>query len=73
MAMLADELLRLREADPEVAYIMDTYSEIDRHYQAAVEAMGQRPTPVESVTNSAHVTISVTDQPGAGTSRSRDK
>ncbi len=58
MNRLTDELLRLRQDDPDVGYILDVFEQIDRVYREALEAMGSRGKPTAEVRNSAEVTIS---------------
>ncbi len=67
MENLTDELRRLRDADAELAQVLDTYSEIRRVYRGAVgptRSSGQG-EPISS--RSAKVTVSA--QPTASLSR----
>ena len=57
MKNLSPELLKLREQDPDIALIIDTYSEIEEVYQKALEAMGRIAAPLQESCNSAKVTI----------------
>ena len=58
MNSLTDELLRLRENDPDVALILDAFGEIERVYRDALEAMGVTSKHTPEVRNSADVTVS---------------
>lgn len=60
---LTDELNRLRQTDPDVAFVLDTFHETEQVYQRAREAMGRTPRTTASARSSAHVTLSV--QPSA--------
>jgi len=59
MVDLSSPLQSLRQTDADVAHILDVYDEIDRVYNAALAAMGVKPTRTDLVTNSADVTISL--------------
>ena len=59
MAELNNQLQSLRQADGDVAHILDVYDEIARVYSSALEAMGVESPNTNFVTNSADVTISM--------------
>lgn len=59
MAELSNQLQSLRQADSDVAQILDVYDEVARVYNGALEAMGLEPSKVNFVANSADVTISL--------------
>ncbi len=52
------ELQSLRQSDSDVSLVLDLYEEVERIYQAALEAMGAQTSTTEGVKNSADVTIS---------------
>jgi hypothetical protein len=58
MDRLPDDLRRLREADSDLALILDVFAEIDRAYREALEAMGQVGSRAAQVMNCAEVTVS---------------
>ena len=58
MNSLTDELRRLREQEPDVALILDTFEEIERVYRDTLEAMGVTGKHTLEAKNSAEVTIS---------------
>ena len=58
MDRLANELGRLREEEPDVAYVLDVFGEIERVYSDTLEAMGVTRKHVPEVKNSAEVTLS---------------
>lgn len=58
MDRLTNELDRLREEDPNVAHVLDVYSEIERVYRDTLEAMGVTRKHAPEVMNSAEVTLS---------------
>ncbi len=63
MSQLSEQLKQLRENEPDVALIMDTYRAISRVYSESLEAMG-RTTKIESVvSNSADVILSIRPMP----------
>lgn len=62
MTELNNQLQSLRQADGDVARILDAYDEIARVYNSALEAMGVESPNTNFVANSADVTISL--QPG---------
>lgn len=57
METITKKLNQLREADPEVALIMDYYWELEKIYKEALEAMGYQNIPLSEVGNSAEFTI----------------
>ena len=59
MAELNNQLQSLRQADGDVARILDIYDEIARVYNSALEAMGVESSKANFVANSADVTISL--------------
>jgi hypothetical protein len=59
MAEINSQIQSLRQADADVARILDTYDEIARIYSGALEAMGVESPQVNFVANSADVTISL--------------
>lgn len=59
MAGTNSGLQSLREADIDVARIMDVYDEIARVYAGALEAMGMESNKTDFVANSADITISL--------------
>lgn len=62
MTQISNKLESLRQADTDVALILDVYEEVERVYKAALEAMGASVPTGDGVKNSADVTISF--QPG---------
>jgi hypothetical protein len=67
MDNLTDELRRLRENDPDLAHILDTYAEIRRIYGGVVEAT--RFAGPSTPTSSSSAKVSVSAQPTAPLSR----
>ena len=65
MNSLTNELRRLREDDPDVAFILDLFGEIERVYQGALEAMGTASKPAPEVMNSAEGTVSFRPTPSS--------
>ena len=61
MTGLSDEIRTLRETDPDVALVLNTYDEIERVYHEALKAMGLTNEISMGVENSAEVTISFKD------------
>ena len=59
MAALADMLRQLRECEPAVALILDTYEETDRIYRKAMEAMGMGDEPSIQVGNTADADVTL--------------
>ena len=59
MAEVNNQLQSLRQADGDVAHILDVCDEIVRVYNAALEAMGVESSKSDFVTSSADVTISL--------------
>jgi len=59
MAEVNNQLQSLRQADGDVARILDVCDEIARVYNAALEAMGVESSKSDFVTSSADVTISL--------------
>ena len=59
MAEVNNQLQSLRQADGDVARILDVCDEIVRVYNAALEAMGVESSKSDFVTSSADVTISL--------------
>jgi hypothetical protein len=57
MPEITERLQLLRQADQDVASILNVFDEIDRVYKAALEAMGLTSAEGETVGNSASVTI----------------
>jgi hypothetical protein len=57
MAALADMLQQLRECEPAVALILDTYEETDRIYRQSMEAMGMGGEPSIQVGNTADADV----------------
>jgi len=58
MNNLPAELQELREGDRDVAQVLDAYSELERVYQGALEAMGASHRQESGTMNSAEVTLS---------------
>lgn len=54
----SDQLMRLRQDDPDVASVLDVYSEIERVYSEALQAMGVSKKISAEVKNSADVIVS---------------
>ena len=65
MASLPMDLAGLRNSDPDVALILDSYAEIERVYQDALEAMGASGRQAPEVKNTAEVTISFREPPSS--------
>lgn len=65
MGSIAEELRRLREEDPDVALVLDTFREIDLVYRCALESMGGIYKYKPEVKNSAEVTISSSFTPSS--------
>ncbi len=59
MQELNSQLESLRKEDADVSRILDVYDEIDRVYNAALAAMGIKPSRTDVVMSSAEVTISI--------------
>jgi hypothetical protein len=55
---LINNLQRIKNEDKDIAYIMDSFAEIDKAYQEALVAMGSTNEQELDVCNSAEVTIS---------------
>jgi len=53
------DLNQLRQADPAVALVMDTFESIDRVYRESLKAMGITQESVPEVRNSADVAVSL--------------
>ncbi len=53
------DLTQLRQTDPAVALIMDTFENIDRVYRQSLKAMGMAQASVPEVRNSADVSVSL--------------
>ena len=58
MINLTAELQRLREQNPDVALILDTFAAIDQVHREALKAMVGTKEAVPSVKSSAYVTLS---------------
>lgn len=58
----ANELLRLREENEDIALLLDAYGELDRLYNDTLEAMGVTARPTLTVRNSSEVTVSIHDE-----------
>ena len=56
---LTPELKELRENDPAVASILDTFTAVDAVYQQALKAMGAEIQETPAPSNSAEVSLSV--------------
>lgn len=63
MMELTEELRQLRDANPDVATVLDAYMEIDRIYKEILEATGQTGKPKLVVSSSADITVSLKDIP----------
>jgi len=63
MNVVTNELRSLRENDPDLALILDTFEEIERVYQGTLEAMGSVSRNIPKVMNSAEVTVSFQPSP----------
>ncbi len=67
MGMLPEELLKLRESDPELAQVLDAFAQLDAVYREALKAMGAVPEQSLRVANSADVAVSFDPSgPGVG-------
>jgi len=60
---LRNELFRLREDDPNVKQVFDTYVEIERVYREALELMGINSEYTLEPMSSAEVKISLDSNP----------
>lgn len=61
---LSDELKKLRSADPDVALLLDHYSQTRQVYREVLEAMGRGKQIILDVQNSADVVLhSTSDSP----------
>lgn len=56
---ITDELRQLRERDPDLALILDTFATIDQIYHQSLVAMGQENEDIPLVRNSTEVTFFV--------------
>lgn len=65
MGMLPEELRKLRESDPDVARVLDAFTQLNTVYREALKAMGAVPERSLQVANSADVTVSF-DSSGPG-------
>ena len=63
MNIVTSELRSLRENNPDLALILDTFEEIERVYQGTLEAMGSVTKNIPKVMNSAEVTLSFQPSP----------
>lgn len=63
MDIVANELRSLRDSNPDLALVLDTFEEIERVYQETLEAMGSVGRNIPKVTNSAEVTLSFQPSP----------
>lgn len=63
MSALPEELSRLRQSNPDVALILDTYANIERVYTASLQAMGVNSGTVGQVRNSADVIVTFAPTP----------
>jgi len=59
MANLTDELQRLREADRDLAFIMDTFAAIEHIYLESLGAIGYTSAATPGVRSSAEVMFSI--------------
>lgn len=55
---LTEELLRLRQTDPDVALVLGVFAETEEIYRSALEAMGRAPKTTAAAGTSAHITLS---------------
>ncbi len=62
MPTLTEQFQIIRQADQDVASVLDVFDEVDRVYHAALEAMGAIESRTDIVSNSAAITV--TFQPG---------
>lgn len=60
MLDFSSELRDLRERNPDVSLLLDRYAELERIYQASLEAMGYQRQPTPQVSNSAEVVVPFT-------------
>ena len=70
MDSLPQGLRELRDRNPDVAQVLDTYSNISRAYRRALAATGRKQAPIVGVRNSAEVTFSSTPKSSTTTIRS---
>jgi len=63
---LTEELRQLRDGDPYMRLVLDTFEEIEQVYRESLETMGISSQEISEVKNSADVTISF--RPSASTS-----
>lgn len=64
---LPEELLRLRESDPDLAQVLDAFAQVDAIYRESLKASGAIAEQSLRVANSADVTISFDPSaPGVG-------
>jgi len=65
MDTLTDKLCRLRADDPDVAFVLDVFEQIERVYHDILEAMGVTSKHAPEVRNSAEVTVSFHSSPSS--------
>jgi hypothetical protein len=65
MDNMIDELRRLRDNDPDVAYMPNVFGEIESVYRETLEAMGLSQKSEPEVMNSAEVLISFDSTPSS--------